>query len=334
MATELYTNDPSTTLNGSITSGDLSLIVTSATGFPGGGNFRIRIDNEIILVTAVSGTTFTILRGQEGTSAAGHSNGATVNHYLTAGALDAIRSDMRKMGTYASIPAGNKAGDTYKCTDSGYDAIYDGTNWVWFYRGHRAYPPAIGHTYAWTNQGSSTVATTDGTFTLKTVGTGSDQNRFYGITAPSMPFTLEAGMVVASSATAYSSGASNNGGYFSGISAYNGTQFVVQDISGQPNSNSPNMEFIYFNSTTSFNTSWKNQLFHNSGLVWMRILFTNATDRTCSFSLDGANYVQFLDQTGATSFTPTQVGMVINPWHSQLNGVDVYSHNFFSFRTF
>ncbi len=84
--TEQFANGAATTLASAISStGATSCSVTSATGFPSAGNFRILIDSEIMLVTAVSGTTFTITRGIESTSAATHSNGAAVTHILTAG---------------------------------------------------------------------------------------------------------------------------------------------------------------------------------------------------------------------------------------------------------
>jgi hypothetical protein len=82
---EQYTNSASTTLNGSINNSVTSLVVTSATPFPTTGNFRILIDSELMLVTAVSSTTFTVTRGIESTSAASHSSGATVTEILTAG---------------------------------------------------------------------------------------------------------------------------------------------------------------------------------------------------------------------------------------------------------
>jgi hypothetical protein len=69
-------------------SGDLTFIISNAAGFPS-PNFRIKIDNEIMLVTNVVSTTFTVSRGQEGTSAAAHLLGASVWGVITAGALNA-----------------------------------------------------------------------------------------------------------------------------------------------------------------------------------------------------------------------------------------------------
>jgi len=84
---ETFTNYANSTLNGTITSGATTLVVASATTFPSKPYFRIAVDQEIMLVTAVSGTTFTIARGVEGTTAAAHNNGVAVAHILTSGAL-------------------------------------------------------------------------------------------------------------------------------------------------------------------------------------------------------------------------------------------------------
>lgn len=94
---EQFTNNATTSLNGTLTSGATSLSVVSATGFPTSGNFRIVVDTgsnlEIMVVTAVSGTTFTVTRGQENTTAVAHGGGVQVTHILTAGAVGAVRGD-------------------------------------------------------------------------------------------------------------------------------------------------------------------------------------------------------------------------------------------------
>lgn len=84
---ERFTNNASTTLNGAINNSTTSVVVTSATLFPTAGNFRIRIEDEIMLVTAVSGSTFTVTRAYEGTTAASHADTTTVREVLTAGVM-------------------------------------------------------------------------------------------------------------------------------------------------------------------------------------------------------------------------------------------------------
>ncbi len=89
--TERYTNDAETTLAVAMLAGDLTLTVATVTGFPTAGNFRIRIDNEILLVTGVSGTAWTATRAAEPVrgvqTAAAHAVGATVTHLITAASL-------------------------------------------------------------------------------------------------------------------------------------------------------------------------------------------------------------------------------------------------------
>jgi hypothetical protein len=87
VVTEKFANNAQSTLQAAVASGDTSLSVASASAFPSSGNFRVIIDGEILLVTAVSGSTFTVSRGQEGTTAAAHAVGAYVTHVLTAASL-------------------------------------------------------------------------------------------------------------------------------------------------------------------------------------------------------------------------------------------------------
>ena len=69
-----------TTLGASITgSGATSLTVAAAFGSMPSTPFRICIDTEQLNVTTVSGSTWTVARGDGGTTAATHSNGATVS---------------------------------------------------------------------------------------------------------------------------------------------------------------------------------------------------------------------------------------------------------------
>jgi hypothetical protein len=84
--TERLANEIVTSLSAAINASQTSITVTSATGFPA-ANFRIRIDNELMLVTGVAGTTWTVTRAVESTTVASHAILADVSHILTAGGL-------------------------------------------------------------------------------------------------------------------------------------------------------------------------------------------------------------------------------------------------------
>ena len=99
---EQFANNPSTTLGAAITSTTAtSITVASATGFPSSGNFRILIDTEIMEVTAVGGTTWTVSRADGGSTAATHLNAAAVTGILTAEALNNLVA-IEQAGTVVS----------------------------------------------------------------------------------------------------------------------------------------------------------------------------------------------------------------------------------------
>lgn len=129
MPIEQVSNSATTTLSAGINSSDASLSVASASLFPTSGRFRVLIDSEILIVTAVSGTTFTVTRGAEGTTGASHSSGATVRLILTAASFDAY---VRDRGAFSVGLA-----DMKPAVAGTYDEEFEGTadtlpaNWSW-----------------------------------------------------------------------------------------------------------------------------------------------------------------------------------------------------------
>jgi hypothetical protein len=83
---EKFSNNAHSTLWGAIDDSVTTLSVHDASGWPA-ANFRITVGSEIMLVTGKLGTMFTVVRAQEGTSAASHADGTVVSHRLTAGSL-------------------------------------------------------------------------------------------------------------------------------------------------------------------------------------------------------------------------------------------------------
>jgi hypothetical protein len=69
--------DKTTTLTSTINNVTPSVPLMSASGFP--AKDFIQIDSEVMQIMSVSGNTLTVIRGQFGTSAAGHNSGATVD---------------------------------------------------------------------------------------------------------------------------------------------------------------------------------------------------------------------------------------------------------------
>lgn len=143
MSMELFANNFASTLNGAITSAATSLVLAAAVPSrlaTAPGQWRIVVDGEIMLVTAVAGdnVTLTVTRGAEGSTAGAHASGAAVVHILTDQSLRAISvnpfvndcrlslsstlpvttADMSNAGTIYLLPyVGNRI------------ALYDGSTW-------------------------------------------------------------------------------------------------------------------------------------------------------------------------------------------------------------
>lgn len=113
MAIERFANKASTTLVAGIAAGDRVLTVTSAALFPTSGQFRIIIENEILLVSAVAGPIFTVDRGQESTTATSHDAGVPVTSILTAAAVNKLKDDTpRPKKSYLPLVAGQQYATT------------------------------------------------------------------------------------------------------------------------------------------------------------------------------------------------------------------------------
>ena len=110
------TKPQSTTLSAAITTtGQTSITVTSASGFPGSGNYQIQIDGEVLTVTGGQGTTtWTVTRGQNGSAAATHSNGATITGGNAPGSSAVTNGDLFMHASYTGLAL--STGDALQAT--------------------------------------------------------------------------------------------------------------------------------------------------------------------------------------------------------------------------
>ena len=158
MAVEQYANDVSTTLSASITNSATSLSVTSASNFPTSGDFRIIIGAEILLVTAVSGTTFTVTRGVEGTTAVSHNNGDAVTHMLTRQSLLNLIRDGIMVDTFSNRPTAGRAGRLFIPSDNkGVQYRDNGSSWDIYLPQYGLFTaPSVSFYGTWVNQEDAT----------------------------------------------------------------------------------------------------------------------------------------------------------------------------------
>lgn len=303
MASEKYSNFGTSTLNASINGSQTTLVVVSAAFYPTDGNFRLLVDSELMLVTGVAGTTFTVTRGVEGTSAAAHSAGAQATAVLTKSGFDTILSEMQQLGALASRPVAEKAGRVYLGSDFPIRHRDTGAAWTPYYADRQLTLPIPGD-YAWTHGGGTATDTTitNGPTFLKVTSTGSgDKMSLFLKNVPTAPYSVTATFIPLFSPTSIS---------YCGMCLYDGTKVLVFDIILA--SNIWSMKGTKFTNITTFSADYFNSqgMPINTNPVTMKIEDDNS-NRILSYSNDGINFVQ-VHSVGRTDFlTPTKIGMVV-----------------------
>lgn len=163
---EQFKNNPATTLNGAINNSVTSITVTTGSVFPSTGNFRLLVEDEIMLCTARSTNTLTVVRAYEGTTGASHADGKAITLILTEGSVDQLGKDNVPMWGYASVPPLNKL-----VADNGTTIL-------------------TASDFTWDNQDTATATDQNGTIVLRLPAAGAGENvRVLTRTAPSAPYS-------------------------------------------------------------------------------------------------------------------------------------------------
>jgi len=311
---ETFANQAVTTLSAAITSVTAaSCTVIDATAFPATGNFRIKIDAEILIVTARAGNTFTITRGAEGTAASTHASGASVIHLLTKGSLEARVANRFIADLYDNRPAAGVKGRLFLPTDGLFLEYDDGVAWRKYgpYKRLKA-PPQTG--WSWVNQGNAAVTFTGSALVL--------EDPDLDTTAPQLrllvrPVGIVNGVTAAFLWNGLGSDAPCMGvcaRQVGGDASYDGHfwAFGIRPSNGTGN----NMVFHerYYNSPTSLQSTptedGKSRYCHR--LFWVRYEWTGYNKRFYH-SADGVNWIR-VDDEGMTSYAgPNQLGIFIDP---------------------
>ena len=114
-----YSNFVRKTLTATVATGDLTIEVSSATGLPAitaSDWFRIVVTRmsdlakEIMKVTSVSGTTLTVVRAQEGTTALAFAEADRVENWITAGTLDDLATYFTDIAASSNLIANEALG--------------------------------------------------------------------------------------------------------------------------------------------------------------------------------------------------------------------------------
>jgi len=306
MAAEQYTNLAATTLNGAITDSALSLVVASATNFPSGGDFKIIIDSEIIKVTAVSGTSFTIVRAQEGTSAAAHSDLASLTHVVTAASIvRIINQNVCGQDVIGSRPSAGDAGRLFIPT-SGLSLQRDtGTIWTPYGPLHKFKQGfAIADFTANNISGGSTATAVDqgGIIHIEKPPQANINVTSWTKTAPSPPYTIVAAFTALWSRNA-------NSPCFGLCFANSGATPHGPSIQ---HTNTTHYQVVAYTSNTAQGFRVTFQEILPQPIWWLRISDDGTTNKRYWISIDGINWFLLYSEGRTTTYTPNQVGFFVD----------------------
>jgi len=288
MIREQYTNAVETTLNGSINNTTTTVVLTDASTFPTAG-FRIKIENEIMYVSSRSSNTLTVVRGQEGTTAASHAGGLPANHVLTKGALDRFRIGI--LGDCGLVP--------YEDPLSADDDDFDDESFS-----------------GWTTvQGSPNVTVTERNHRASVLlpgGSGSAQQYgFVKAKSPSAGGWVQAGFQMMTSG--------GNGYPLPGVVISDGNTYGAgkQVVWGW----SPREGLYILRDFTNWNSSGSTSSysdvygFEPSGTLHMRLVWQGSNSFDGYISGDGISWITvFTGQSQGSLGTPTHMGFCTTSW--------------------
>jgi hypothetical protein len=305
---ELFKNLASTTLNGDIDDSTTSVVVNSAMGFTG-GNFRILVDSEIMKVTGVSGTTLTVVRQQEGTSASAHSNGAAVKHVLTAGALDAHdQNDLAAYDTFANRPAAGTPGRIFLPSDGLFIERDNGATWEKFGPIWPMTPPVASDFPTWVNQGSATITDNKGAIWLYSPYSSTENLRIRVKSYPATPFTVE--MVLLPNVWMYT------GNIAMGLCLRDSVSQKLVCVGLGGGTSDMQIKGGNWTSHTSYSggiTGWPSNMHHSeSPLIFLKYYDDGSANRVWSVSVDGTTWTQLVSISRTDFLTPNQIGIFVN----------------------
>lgn len=323
---EQFANNATTTLNGGITSSATTLVVTSASAFPTSPQFRIIIDTEVLLVTGVSSNTFTVSRGQEGTTAISHLSGATVSQILTNGAIQQFRADNIQVGTFASRPAVGLAGRIYRTTDGNILFIDTGSTWSPFGPTMPlVQPPAASNFSVIQTAGNgSIVDDAGGLYLSATQNTTTEDIIFAAQSNPGgtgAAYTLTVGFIPIPGGKAGTAGFFNY--HITGVGLYrtatteNRTMVVYTQGDGSFR--------FQLRGTTGLRGTMSNTFdiggypLISGPMIWFRIQDDGTTNRTWSISTDGRHFKPLTIETRTTGFStgqPDKIGPMLSPFNA------------------
>jgi hypothetical protein len=270
---EQHLNRAETTLNGAINNSTTSITVTSGAVFPSSGNFRVMVDSEIMVVTARSSNTLTVVRGQDGTSAASHSDLAPIAMIYSYQGFSKLFQDNMGLWGYGSMPA---ASGVYN--DAGTGRLTGGD-------------------FTWVNQGSASVATNGDSLTMRCPTDAARNLRMLALTPGGGSWTYIA---------ALRGMAGGDGGcapHFGLGMRENATGKVIAIGWAASNVNNQKLLLVkWTNSSTLSSTQVEKRCVMNFHIIWFKVEY-DGTNVKFYVSPDGVEWILVRSESKTTFFT-------------------------------
>lgn len=295
---EQFTNNVSTTLNGSINNSVTTVDVTDASLMPNVGNFRIIVDSEIMKVTDILSNALTVERGTEGTTAASHADLAPVTLLVTVEALKAGIGDHNLYGVLADMPIASVKGRIYRPTDGLFHYHDDGAVWRAFFGTLPVVPP-VEADFTWVNQGGATIDESHGAIMMTVPGNSGDSLRMLTQAIPSAPYIATLGLIMTPAPNLSFAG--------DGLILRDSASGKVKILQLQQDAGAKLSVDHFSDATTYVNGTYRQSLTGVGAVVWLQIE-DDGTNRFYRYSLDGFNFQQIFSEGNAVYMTPDQIG--------------------------
>lgn len=219
--------------------------------------------------------------------------------------------------THANLPAASNDGDLFLPSDGIVIQRDTGATWApWGPIFPLTTPPVAG--WSWVNQGAATVDTTYGGIYLTAPAADGVNIRAYVRSAPSVPYTITALVQLRMAATGASDGIEAGLCFRESGTSEIATFGLQHAIAGTGEDIWQFITTKFTNETTysaNYTRDWQSRF--SSHPIWLRIA-DNATNRICSWSMDGQHWIQ-IHSVGRTDFlTADQVGFYANAEHATL----------------
>lgn len=285
---ERLANNSLAFLDGTITDSATTITVTDGSVFPSEGDFRVIINEEIMLVTARSTNDLTVVRGAEGTTAVAQSDNAAVRMILTGGGLNQWMDD---------ITAGYSDRYPFRFLDEAGNAqtVSD---------------------FTWVNQSTATATDeTWGGITMTAPSIGAFNHRLLVQTAPTAPWTLTAHVQFGPGYRYFDAT-----GSIMGICARENSTGKFQSCAIRIGDKVAGWQWT---SPTLFSATLGTAFDHRTDNVWLR-LEDNNTNMIASCSSDGINWFELGSEARGTFPTGSnmdEVGFFIDSASGNANAL-------------